>query len=303
MSRILVTGGTAFVSRFIARYFAITHDVTVLNRGSRPQESGVTLVRADRHDLGDQLRGMHFDAVIDVCAYTAEDVNDLLDALDLGSGALDYILISSSAVYPETTRMPAAEDAPIGPNAIWGDYGTNKIAAEQTALRRLPGAYILRPPYLYGPMQNVYREPFVFDCAMAERPFYIPDDGEMPLHFFHVEDLCRVIERILESHPAEHMLNVGNPETVTVSEFVRLCYEAAGKELRCVHVRNHPNQRDYFPFHDYAYALDVSRMQMLLPKTIDLAEGLRQSFAWYLAHPEDVRKRSYAAFIDAHLQL
>ena len=44
--------------------------------------------------------------------------------------------------------------------------------------------------YLYGPMNNVYREAFVFECALKERAFYLPKDGRMNLHFFHVHDLC-----------------------------------------------------------------------------------------------------------------
>ena len=50
-------------------------------------------------------------------------------------------------------------------NIFWGTYGTDKIAAEKALLERMKDAYILRPPYLYGPMNNVYREAFVFDCA------------------------------------------------------------------------------------------------------------------------------------------
>ncbi len=300
MSRILVTGGTVFVSRFVAAYFAQKHDVTVLNRGTRPQESGVKLIQADRHALGDVLRGHRFDAVIDVCAYTAQDVTDLLDALD---GTPQYVLISSSAVYPETTSMPAKETDPTGPNRLWGAYGTNKIATENVLLARRPDGYILRPPYLYGPMQNVYREPFVFDCAMQGRAFAIPGEGTMPLQLFHVEDLCRVIEAILTQRPQTHVFNVGNAETVDVNAFVRLCYEAAGETLHTVNIHGHANQRDYFPFADYAYRLDVSRMQDLLPRTIPLAEGLSQSFAWYRAHPEDVNRRPYMEFIDSHIAL
>ena len=61
-------------------------------------------------------------------------------------------------------------------------------------------AYILRPPYLYGPMNNVYREAFVFDCALADRKFYLPKDGSMKLQFFHVKDLCRLMEVITVSY-------------------------------------------------------------------------------------------------------
>ena len=36
-------------------------------------------------------------------------------------------------------------------------------------------------------MNNVYREAFVFDCALADRKFYLPKDGSMKLQFFHVK--------------------------------------------------------------------------------------------------------------------
>ena len=66
-------------------------------------------------------------------------------------------------------------------------------------------AYILRPPYLYGPVNNVYREAFVFDCALENRKFYLPREGSMKLQFFHVEDLCRFIDILVERHPKQHI--------------------------------------------------------------------------------------------------
>ena len=196
MEKILVTGGTVFVSRYIAEYYVKKgYEVYVLNRNHKPQSEGVHLIEADRHNLGDVLKGKHFDVVMDVTAYTGEDVNLLLDAL----GSFDdYILISSRAVYPETEDQPFMEETAIGENKFWGKYGTNKIEAETVLQKRVPNAYILRPPYLYGPMNNVYRETFVFDCAMQNRKFYLPKDGSMKLQFFHVKDLCRFMDVILE---------------------------------------------------------------------------------------------------------
>ena len=52
--KILVTGGTVFVSKYVAEYFVKKGcDVYVLNRNSRPQSEGVTLIEADRNNLGD----------------------------------------------------------------------------------------------------------------------------------------------------------------------------------------------------------------------------------------------------------
>jgi nucleoside-diphosphate-sugar epimerase len=299
MKTILITGGTVFVSRYAAEYFYRQGwQVSVLNRGTRAQVEGVELIQADRHALGDVLRRRHFDAVLDVTAYTADDVNALLDAL---GGYGQYILISSSAVYPETEKQPFREDAAIGPNIHWGRYGTDKIAAEQALHTRSPNAYILRPPYLYGPGNNVYREAFVFDCAQADRPFRLPGKGQMQLHFLHVDDLCRFAETLLEKQPAQRIFNVGNPDCSTVRDWVTACYAACGKEPCFVSVSPDVEQRQYFPFYNYEYALDVTAQCRLMQGFIPLEEGLAESLRWYRAHGDDVRRKPLLEYIDRYL--
>ena len=293
----LVTGGTVFVSRYVAEYYvAKGYDVSVLNRNSRRQSAGVKLIQADRHDLGDTLRGLHFDVVIDT-AYTAGDVDSLLDAL--GSYG-EYILISSSAVYPEYAPQPFTEETPLGANRYWGKYGTDKIGAEQALLARNPNAYILRPPYLYGQMNNVYREAFVFDCALEGRRFYLPGDGEMNLQFFHVDDLCRFIDVLLQRRPGQHIFNVGSRDAVSVRQWVELCYRAAGKQAEFVHVYDEVEQRNYFSFYGYEYYLDVTKQYELLDDVKPLEAGLREAFAWYQDNPGQVNKKPYLEYIDRH---
>ena len=298
MRKILVTGGTVFVSRYVANYFAENgDDVYVLNRNSKQQLTNVTLIEGDRNDLGDKLKGYEFDAVLDITAYTREHAENLVNALGKFG---DYIMVSSSAVYPETNPQPFTEDQTCGPNSIWGIYGTNKLAAEDYLRQAVPHAYILRPPYLYGPMQNVYREPFVFECAEAGRKFYILGDGSMKMQFFHVEDLCRFIEILLEKHPAERIYNVGNPDAVTIADWVKLCYAAVGADLETVSVEGHP-QRDYFCFHDYEYYLDVTRQTVLMPDVKPLAEGLKESYEWFRQNRDAVMRRPYMEYIDTNI--
>ncbi len=296
MKKILITGGTLFVSRYIAEYYVKKgYEVYVLNRNNKSQSEGVHLIEADRHNLGKCLKDKHFDVVMDVTAYTGEDVNLLLDAL---GNFDDYILLSSSAVYPETEDQPFAEETAIGANKFWKKYGTDKIEAETVLQKRVPNAHILRPPYLYGPMNNVYREAFVFDCAMADRKFYLPKDGSMKLQFFHVKDLCRFIDAILEKKPEQHVFNVGNEEAVSIKEWVALCYQAAGKEVEFVNVYEDIEQRNYFSFYNYEYYLDVSKQKELLPKTEDLKNGLCECFEWYRENQDKVNKKPYFEFID-----
>lgn len=298
MKKVLVTGGTVFVSRYIAEYYvAKGYEVYVLNRNTKRQSEGVILIETDRHQLGETLRGYCFDIIIDT-AYNADDVEALLNAV---GGYKDYVLISSSAVYPEYAKKPFKEESLLAVNKYWGKYGTDKIEAEKLLLSRCPGAYVVRPPYLYGPMNNVYREAFVFDCALHDRKFYLPKDGEMQLQFLHIHDLCRFIDVLLEKKPDRHIFNVGNKDTVSVKKWAELCYQIAGKAVEFVNVYEDIEQRNYFSFYDYEYVLDVSMQCELMRDTKPMEEGLREALQWYLENEEQVYKRPYIEFIERQL--
>ena len=298
MKKMLVTGGTVFVSRYIAEYYVDKgYEVYVLNRNTREQSTGVKLIQADRHNLGSILKEYHFDVVVDT-AYTDKDVDLLLDGLESFD---DYILISSSAVYPEYCPQPFRECEQVGVNQYWGQYGTDKIEAENALLKKNPDAYVLRPPYLYGPMNNVYREAFVFDCALQDRCFYLPKDGEMQLQFFHVEDLCRFIDVLLEKHPKQHIFNVGNKDTISIREWVELCYNIVGKQVEFVNVHEDIEQRNYFSFYNYEYILDVSKQYELMKDVKSLDDGLRDAYDWYIHNSDKVNPKAFIEYIDNNL--
>lgn len=300
MRKILVTGGTVFVSKYIAEYYADQGDeVYVLNRNHHLQPDKTILIEADRNNLGTVLKQYTFDVVLDVTAYTGDDVSHLLNALgNFEVAHTDYVLISSSAVYPETLPQPFSENQQTGENKYWGVYGTNKIAAEKELQKRVPDAYILRPPYLYGPMNNVYREAFVFECADRNRKFYLPKKGDMKLQFFHVRDLCRCIDSILNRHPLNHIFNVGNETCISIREWVKQCYHAAGHMAEYVEVYQDIDQREYFSFYDYDYRLDVSRQKELIEETILLEDGLKEAYLWYREHKDEVNRKGYIEYID-----
>ena len=59
MKKILITGGTTFVSKYAASYFyEHGYEVFVLNRNTKKQVSGVTLIEGDRRNLGGKLKNV-----------------------------------------------------------------------------------------------------------------------------------------------------------------------------------------------------------------------------------------------------
>lgn len=146
------------------------------------------------------------------------------------------------------------------------------------------------------------REAFVFECAMADRKFYLPKDNRMKLQFFHVKDLCRFMDVILDKKPKQHIFNVGNELSVSIKEWVILCYQAAGKEAEFVNVYEDIEQRNYFSFYNYEYVLDVTKQKELLPQTAELKKGLCECFEWYVKNQDKVNKKPYFDFIDKNLK-
>lgn len=299
MKNILVTGGTVFVSRRIAEYFAEKgENVFVLNRGTKPQSKNVTPIICDRHNIGGKLKKYSFDIVIDVSAYTRGDVLSLHAALgDFGQ----YVFISSSAVYPETLPQPFKETAECGRNTVWGDYGANKLAAEKYLIENVKDLYILRPPYLYGKGENLYRAPFIFDCAALGESVYLPRK-ELKLQFFDVDDLCRFIGTVNAKKPANRIFNVGNHDTVTAEKWVECCFEAAGKSPEIRLAPQNDYARNYFCFYDYDYSLDVTKMLDLMPEVKPLKQGICEEYEWYLENPEAAAKRDYIDYIRKNFQ-
>jgi len=288
--KILIMGGTKFVSKSIAQYFSCTdYDVYVLNRG---KSLGVkNTLKADRHDeesLKKVLKNKSFDYVIDVSAYTKNDVEILYKCIEKNS-LKKYIFISSSAVYTESNKLPIKESAKRGFNKHWQDYGINKLEAEEFLFSKYKTdnypIVILRPPYLYGPMNNLYRESYIFDCLLNNQPILVHNDGQTKIQFLHIDDLCREIrEIILHDDIVGKAFNVGNREYVTFEEWINKCFKATNLKTEVLYGNKFEiteNSRKYFPFRDYEYYLDTTLMESICKVEKDLDEGLKESFDYY----------------------
>ena len=168
---------------------------------------------------------------------------------------------------------------------------------------KVPNAYIIRPPYLCGAMNNVYREAFVFQCAMLDRNFYVPDNGEMKMQFFDVGDLAKFVETVVVKKPENKIFNVGNKDSITVNQWVNICYKVVGKEAIIKKVDSSSHYiRNYFPFANYEYVLDVSRQNELMSNLKPFEESIRESYEWYICNQDKVVRKEYMRYIDENIK-
>lgn len=289
--RALVLGGTQFISQAVAvELIARGCETTILTRGFREVTySGLAgRYRADRKDAASmsQLRGACFDAVFDCSGYDEIDVRTVMDAL-LPDEKTAYVFLSSGAAYlPASGAVP--EDAPRGESDVWGAYGAGKLRAENALVqeqgRRGFALSIVRPAYVYGPGNNLYRESYFFERIARGACVPIPGGAAMT-QFVYVDDVVRLLLDVPGAHTGVEAFNCAYPDPVDWQMLVGVAGTAMGIEpyIERIDYRGHMDPRSFFPFRDCTYVLDVSKVVRcgLVRPRVDLEEGMRRAYAWW----------------------
>lgn len=289
--RILVMGGTSFVSKAFAMY-AIEkgYTVDIFTRGQTEVDyTGVNLHhKGDRHSQKDlkQLGSIPYDFIVDVNAYTEEDVKLLVNALDT-SNLKRYVLCSTVSVY-KTPEVGAtiAEDFPTGyDEAFGGDYGYNKFKAEQFLLSSDIDTTIFRPTYIYGEYNDVYRDAFLFDSIERGRITVLKD--ECQVQFIYVKDLAKTFESSFHVESAVNQAyNLAHSELIKWSEWTQAGIDAVGKTPEIeVHSWEEAMKapKQLFPFASVDLKLSTDKLKadgLYVPQT-NFATGIKKAYDWY----------------------
>ena len=285
--RILVLGGTRFIGRTIVDTLLPEHEVSVLNRGTQPLwDERITQLTADRGVPAQVAAALtaDYDAIVDVSAIDPDHVSAVIDAL-AGRPAVPYVFIGSSAVYDRSAVAPPfSEDDPADGDLYWGSYSTDKAACERL-LRAAFGDLltVLRPPYVYGPLNTEQREQFLWARMLAGQPIYVPGDGGTAIQFNHVRALADIVEAACTGAMPTGVYNVGEPRAYTFSEYLHILGQVAGVTPRVEFVRDETvPSRAYFPFRDIEVTLQVDRIERTgAQPAIALPAGLAETFRWF----------------------
>lgn len=291
--RILVMGGTGFVSSSLVKYLISKgYDVDIFTRGIRPLNySGISNhYKGDRKSISDlerSINGIKYDYIFDISAYEVEDAKNLINVLDK-ENLKRYIFCSSGSVYKPSNNF-ITEKWDRGYNENWGEYGLNKLEIEEFLFKlfheeKFP-VVVFRPTYIYGEGNDLYREAYIFDRLKNKLDIPIPD-GDCKVQFIHIKDLVKVFESAMYSENViGEAYNVTHPEVITWDTLVNTAMKVINNEVNIKKISSSLkiNSREYFPFRNCTYLLNIdkSNNHKLYSPQISLAEGLDKSYKWY----------------------
>ena len=309
---ILVIGGTYFIGRIFARLAARTGNYLLhtVNRGRYPlKDDGITQITCDRHDtetLARLLRGKEWDAVVDFCAYEPGDISSLLQTIPGRTG--QYIYISTCSVYAPGGVYPKSEASPHlegGGGDPGLEYAFKKSVLEKEAVPACTakGAHltILRPAFVYGPLNYAPREAYYFDRLLRREPIPVPLDATGRFQFVYVKDIARAIMACIANPAAyDEDFILSAPDRLDYASYLDVLASVHGRrpETVPVTVRQVYDENIPLPFpldSDELYDGTKAEKELGIEYT-PFIEGIRESYDVYMSvhgsQGEDKRRNS-----------
>jgi 2'-hydroxyisoflavone reductase len=302
--KVLVIGGTQFIGQYLVpELLKAEHDVTILHRKPKhaygKKVSNITCDRNDIEEIKQAIGGRRFEIVFDDVydwerGTSAAQVEAAVQSC--GDRLTRYVFMSSIAAYGD--GLNHYEDDPLAPDDHHDPYIRHKAMTERMLFRlhQRTGFPVVtfRPPFIYGPENNYYREQFFFDRLRANRPIVVPGDGGRLMQFVYIKDLITaMLKAMTEPAASGEAFNIGNDRPITQMELVQALSKAANKKLNIAKVpRDRIIEAGGSPAGDPAYFgqhFDLPPIteamgklkRMLKVQVTPFDQGLRETYLWY----------------------
>lgn len=309
---ILVTGGAGFIGSHVCRrLLSEGYSVTLIDNFNDYYDPSIK--RANVSGLGDRVRVVEGDirdrdqvqrlfaegkfetvihiaaragvrpSVIDPQLYIDTNITGTHHLLEASRqfGVGRFLFASSSSVYGLAKKVPFSEDLPL-PQTL-SPYAATKLAGEHICgnYSYLFGLRVvcLRFFTVYGPGQRPDLAIHKFTDAI-HKGLPIPQygDGSTRRDYTYIDDIVQGVMGALKYEgPLFDIFNLGENQTITLSELIREIEKGLGKKAVIEFL---PDQQGDMPL----TSADITKARALLgynPQT-KIAEGIPKFIEWYL---------------------
>jgi UDP-glucose 4-epimerase len=255
--KIVITGGSGFIGTHLSKKLLETgeYDLTVIDMFP-PKINGVQFIEAEIGDLekikpylSDSDVVIHLAAMIGVdnCRnnpekvrkVNSEETKKLIDFC-ANNNVKRFIFSSSSEIYGNSTEIPYREDGIPQPISV---YAQCKLEVEKY-LKSNSGKMsvgIVRFFNVYGPGQ---KDSFVMSiflkAALNDEPINIFGTGNQTRCFTYVEDAVEGVIKLINYYKTLYeIVNIGNPNEVTIKEVAQLVLENVQQSKSIINYKNY----------------------------------------------------------------
>ena len=304
--RIIVSGAAGFIgSHMCDRLLAEGHTVVALDNfltGSKQNLAHLSRNSAFQFVEHDVTRPLVLDGTIDAVLHMASPASPKdylehpIETLDVGSAGTRnmlelarahqarFLVTSTSETYGDPDVHPQVETYwgnvnPVGPRSCY-DESKRFAEALTMAYHRVHNVRtnIARIFNTYGPRMKLNDGrvvPAFLDQALRGEPITVFGDGLQTRSFCYVSDLVDGLYRLMQSDE-RYPVNLGNPDEMTILEFVECIRRLTGSKSGLVHQplpEDDPKQRKP----------DITKAKRLLgwEPRVSLEEGLRETIEYF----------------------
>ena len=223
-------------------------------------------------------------------AYADSNLQGFLNVLEgcRNNGCRHLVYASSSSVYGANTKLPfAVQDRTDHPVSLYAaTKKANEVMAQSYShLYRLPVTG-LRFFTIYGPWGRPDMALFLFvNAIMAERPIRLFNHGKMRRDFTYIDDVTRVVSKLIDRVPADDpaaanapskVYNVGNHRPEELMHVVGLLEQELGRTAIKELLPMQPGD----VLETFADVEDLMRDTGFAPST-PIEQGVRNFVTWY----------------------
>jgi GDP-L-fucose synthase len=228
--------------------------------------------------------------------------NNLIDTA-LHAGIEKFIFLGSSCIYPKMAPQPLLEEylltAALEPTNEW--YAMAKISGIKSceAIRKQFGKdYVsLMPTNLYGIHDNFDLTSSHVLPAMIRKFHEAKENYHSPVtlwgtgtplrEFLFVDDMAQAVVFAVEHQLPDYLYNIGTGEDLSVQKLASTIQQIVGHQGQIIWDKTKP---DGTP----RKLMSSAKMNQLGWKPqIGLEEGIEQTYNWFLANVEKVKKVSF----------
>src|SRR5574341_1183270 len=308
--RILVTGGSGFVGRFLIDKLRVCdcslifvprrqdfdlvnfQDVERLYREAKPEivihlAAMVGGIGANRENPG---------------TFFYDNLMMGVQMMEIGRqvGLEKFVAVGTVCAYPKFTPIPFKEEDlwngyPEETNAPYG-LAKKMLLVQAQAYRQQYGfnAIYLLPVNLYGPRDNFdLRSSHVIPALIrkaveakerGERELPVWGDGSPTREFLYVEDAAEGILTAAERYDGPEPVNLGSGYDISIKDLAEVIIRLTGFEGKLTWQRDKPNGQP-------RRGLDVTRAKEYFgwSAQIPFEEGMRRTIEWFKANRSKIR--------------